>query len=298
MEKKQIQDKGREHKFIPKQLGIFLIMLFGISFAVAGTPIDTSDALLLAYYKDPAGTLDLYEGTAAVKWHFVGDELIEETPRYIDAVIQYTQYSVYFETVPVHIRVRGDGWIIAWINESELPHGYGDVMYWQDHSNVAPSRLMPSKAIEWMMLKLGHSYLDAEVKYYSYTHPTATEIVFFGDHAACGKYCTNPAGTFEVQKQGVTDLSLHLCWGSNRSGTTYYNLLQYRNYDVPDWTVIDDRIQHIKCWDLHRSLQDDLEIIDFEMLEGERYQIYGRHNKSYYDAGGYYLTFGILSFVE
>ncbi len=35
---------------IAKSVGVFLFALFGFSFAFAGTPIDTSDVLLLAYY--------------------------------------------------------------------------------------------------------------------------------------------------------------------------------------------------------------------------------------------------------
>ena len=271
---------------IAKSVGVFLFALFGLSLAFAGTPIDTSDALLLAYYQDPAGNIDLYNATNAAKWYFQADKIDAETPQYIDAWINYSQGTPANANVPIHLRVRGDGWVIAWINEAEAPHGIGDVMYWYANSSSNPSELMPAKAIQWMMSQIGHTYNAGDVKYYSYKYPTATKLVLFGDRLSYSS--SDLDSTFEFQKQGINDLSLDLCWAIGNGRYGYTNNVQFKKFDDGAYTMVAQNVDTVGCQDLKNATNNTY----FNVIEGTRYQVY-----SWVERYSYFKT-AVLSFVE
>ncbi|MCK4884357.1 MAG: hypothetical protein KAS30_05775 [Candidatus Diapherotrites archaeon] len=279
-------ENSEKNKLNVKPIGIFLFVLFGLSFAFAGTPIDTSDVLLLAYYYDPAGQIDLYNETNAVKWQFQASNIEAETPQYIDAWINYSQGTRVDPNVKIHLRIRGDGWVIAWINEAEAPHGIADAIYWYANSNSNPTELMPAKGIQWMMAQIGHTYTASNVKYYSYKYPTATKLVLFGDRL----YTSSAnSSTFEFQKQGINDLSLYLCW-SNHYHTSYglAHNVQFKKFDDGAYTMVAQNTATVGCQDLKTATNNPY----FNVIEGTRYQVYNWVER--------YSTFktAVLSFVQ
>jgi len=146
-----------------------------------GNPLDTSNIMLFAYYKDPDGwTLantvpafesytdhgNYYDGIVRV-WmdksasnDFVGSEF------YVD----------------VCVRVRADGWILAWLTTAQ---SYVHIVFW-GHSiaTAAPPVIgatVPSRAIQRVFYVAGKTFPGHDaINYYDFAHPTAKKLLIFG----------------------------------------------------------------------------------------------------------------------
>jgi len=145
-----------------------------------GNPLDTSNIMLLAYYKDPNGwTLastvpafekytdhgNYYDGIVRVWMDKKGNEYIG-TEFYID----------------VCVRVRADGWILAWLNRT---HSYAYIVFWGHSYKGAESPVIgatvPSRAIQRVFYTAGKTFPGyAAISHYDFTHPDAGKILIFG----------------------------------------------------------------------------------------------------------------------
>lgn len=146
-----------------------------------GNPLDTSNIMLFAYYKDPNGWIlantvpafeaytdhgNYYDGIVRV-WmdqsasnNFVGSEF----------------------SVDVCVRVRADGWILAWLTKDQ---SYAYIVFWGHSISVAASPVIgattPSRAIQRVFYAAGKNFPGhTAINHYDFTHPTAKKLLIFG----------------------------------------------------------------------------------------------------------------------
>lgn len=166
-----------------------------------GNPLTTTNIGLFAYYNE---TSDWTLADTVSAWQNYTDN-----GNYYDGYVRVWQDvtettfvgdDVY---VDVYVRVRADGWILAWLNQSGV-HERGDVVFWgherQGTGNPPANSTVLSRAMYRVYNAAGESWdgYDA-INYYDYEYTTATRLVIFGESSPTVEfYCTMPSGVTVV----------------------------------------------------------------------------------------------------
>lgn len=160
--------------------------------AAAGNQIDTDDIYIMAYY-DVLYEIDLssaikefdyvsestgqyVEGTVTI-WHNYRDG--RDTGSSLDMEIKDGTVSDIPFSTDVTVRVKSDGWIVAWLtNEQDL----SDMVFWNDvdDPNKRPSDTTLGQAIWRIADRVGAGYDKSNVEYYSYEYPDADRLLIGG----------------------------------------------------------------------------------------------------------------------
>jgi hypothetical protein len=188
--------RGKPKRIVQAMLLIFTIAPLLVQTVQAdysfGNPLDTSNIMLLAYYKDPNGwTLaatvpafekytdhgNYYDGIVRV-WMDVRDNTYVGSEFYVD----------------VCVRVRADGWILAWLNRTQ---SYAHIVFWGKSISsgttpyVVVGATVPSRAIQRVFYTSGKTFPGyTAISHYDFTHPNAGKILIFGKY-----YYTSTTGT-------------------------------------------------------------------------------------------------------
>jgi len=152
-----------------------------------GNPLTTASIGLFAYYNE---TADWTLADTVSGWQSYTDN-----GNYYDGIVRvwqdvngatYVGNDVYID---VNIRVRADGWIMAWLNQSQSK---ADIVHWgrerQSGSSSAPSPQTGTTSLYRAMQRL---YVAASVSppansavnYYDYEYTSATKLIMFGNVA-------------------------------------------------------------------------------------------------------------------
>ncbi|MFH1127044.1 MAG: hypothetical protein V1718_02955 [archaeon] len=216
------------------------IILFGCSIlaiimlaanASAADQIDTSNIYIMAYYR--AGpSADLSQAIQEF------DYVRESTGQYVEGQLEIwhnfpngrdtgasTDFEIrdgVFTDIPfsttVNVRVKSDGWIVAWLtNEQNL----SDIVFW---NRVADYNLVPldttlGQAIWRISNRLNANYDKNGVKYYSYKYPDANRLLIGG-----AKTISNAASYSFLIPSEITLYEADFLWVSYLEDTgNYYN---------------------------------------------------------------------------
>lgn len=175
---------------------VMLSLAFMIAFllagnAEAGSTIDTTNITLMAYY-NPGTNITLSE--VIKEFDFV----TESTGQYVEGKLRMwydspngnnpgnirnferrndADTNILFAS-NVSLRVRSDGWIVAWLtNEQNL----SDIVFWNDaNTHTIPSETTLGKAVWRVTNRVGANYNKSQVKYYSYKYPEADSLLIGG----------------------------------------------------------------------------------------------------------------------
>jgi len=181
---------------------LILVVAFAES-ASAGSQIDTSNIYIMAYYK---AAPEIVLSTAIQEF----DKVTESTGQYVEGEIEIwhnshpdgrnkgdaldmeirdnTVTNIQFTTT-VKVRVRSDGWIVAWLANDQNPN---DMIFWDYVKSDAysPPDTTLGKAIWRITDQLNINYNKNDVKYYSYKYPNADRLKIGGSkiHDLYGTY--------------------------------------------------------------------------------------------------------------
>ncbi|MCD4651427.1 MAG: hypothetical protein K8S56_06540 [Candidatus Cloacimonetes bacterium] len=165
------------------------LMLAGTG--AAGDQIDTSNILVMGYY-DTGTEIDLSQAIQEF------DYVTESTGQYVEGKLQmwcdhpdgrkvgYIQdyerrddtYTDILFASNVSVRVKSDGWIVAWLTNDQ---NIGDIVLWNDaNSGSNPSDTTIGKAIWRITDRVGIDYDKNGVNYYSYKYPAADRLLIGG----------------------------------------------------------------------------------------------------------------------
>ncbi len=160
-------------------LGLFAVLLISASHAAE---LDTSQIKLMAYYQVPETAIDLNEAKN------VGVAITDSTEQYFEGMISVWQLTGDDYESTVHVRVRTDGWIVTWL---DLDDSLKDLPLWEANANTNITTTALAQAINDIATASSTTYDPAEVKYYSYQYPNATNVVITGTQ----KYVSNTSST-------------------------------------------------------------------------------------------------------
>lgn len=210
-----------------KPYAIALILLFTLipvaprahATITFGNPLTTTNIMLFAYYNHTSWTLQdtstafvnytdhgtYYDGYVRV-WHDTGGTNYEGSDAYVDC----------------KLRVRSDGYIMAWLDKTV--HNESDSIYWGD-SRLSPSPIdenstTPFRAIERVFYVAGETFPEYENLYlYDYYYSSATKLVFINMH-----------------KTGTGNQYIYLIVPSANVGTIHSMIIGYGGRCVgPNW---------------------------------------------------------------
>lgn len=146
-----------------------------------GVPLDTSNIMLFAYYYEPSGWTLINTLPAFESYTNYGN--------YIDGIVrvwmdQSASNNFVGSECPidVRVRVRADGWILAWLTKS---HSYAYIVFW-GHSAFSSGppvigATVPTRAIQRVYYAAGKTFPGhTAIKIWDFSHPTATKILIFG----------------------------------------------------------------------------------------------------------------------
>ncbi len=155
-----------------------------------GDPIDTSNIGFMAYYFKATGFI--LEETAGAFLNYT------DNGSYYDGYVRIyqeatgTSFDTYYyaqQYIDAQLRVRSDGWILAWISRSNW--SYVNAPHWASRFYIATdgyltppaeNYISPMRAIDRVFYVAGLSSPGAEnMNIYDYGHPTATKLVMFGN---------------------------------------------------------------------------------------------------------------------
>jgi len=197
--------------------------------------------MLLAYFK-PVDYIDLNKTLAAYQTYTQYSNYIEGTVRVWESDRIGPSSDLYHDRyVDINVKVRGDGWILAWLNENK-----GDLVWlnaqgrgnWFGIPTPAPN-VPPTyatrlgRAIQIIMSKAGIPNFNwANIQYYDYDlGPNATRLYIFGqkrdgNYGVSGKYYVTIPSNRELQKAYYF---IHHTWvvkNYNKSGSisAYYKV--------------------------------------------------------------------------
>jgi len=151
-------------------------------------PLNTSRISLIAYYKHYS-SIELADTVPAFISYFDGGNYYDGVVRVWDsgtigALSQVAQDSY----IDVYVRVRGDGWILAWFDRYE--HDPGAIVWW-GHTRLQEGpppdyATTLSRAIEIVFTVAGISFPGYEsIGLYDYSEPNATRLLIFGHSLSC-----------------------------------------------------------------------------------------------------------------
>lgn len=224
-----------------------------------GTPIVTTDIGLFAYYE--AADWDLNDVIPAFHNY-------TQYSNYVDGYVRVWSdvHGTTFEGdeyhdpdndrygyIDVSVRVRSDGWILAWINEDQ---NKGLICIWGDHVlQIAEfEAFLPydtyntclSRAIHRVYHNAGVSWVGYdEIFYYDYEYPDATRLCIFGDQVDCvtgyGPYTDHYYFTIP---DTVTIEEAYLCgagWSDDTYGVWLDDVLKIEMYPSygKGWLAVD-----------------------------------------------------------
>lgn len=181
---------------------ILFVLVYAES-ASAASQIDTSNIYMMAYYK---AAPEISLSTAIQEF----DKVTESTGQYVEGELEmwHNNYpdgrdrgdaldmeirdgvvtNIPFTTT-VKVRVKSDGWIVAWLTNDQNPN---DMVFWNNvkADTYSPSDTTLGKAIWRITDKLNTNYNKSEVKYYSYKYPNADRLQIGGSkiHDLYGTY--------------------------------------------------------------------------------------------------------------
>lgn len=175
--------------------------------AEAASTIDTSNIFLMAYYNSSTN-IDLSQ--AIQEFDFV----TESTGQYVEGKVRIwydnpdgrnpgniqdfelrdgVDTNIFFAT-NVTVRVRSDGWIVAWLTNDQ---SLNDIVSWDDaNSEALPSNTTLSMAIWRITDKIGANYNQSEIKYYSYKYPSADRLLIGGRVTSTAPYHIQDGSTY------------------------------------------------------------------------------------------------------
>jgi hypothetical protein len=146
-----------------------------------GNPLDTSNIMLFAYYKDPSG------------WTLANTvpafEAYTDHGNYYDGIVRVwmdqssnTNFVGSEFYVDVCVRVRADGWILAWLTAGQS-RAY--IVFWGHSISSATPPVIgataPSRAIQRVFYAAGKTFPGhTAINYYDFAHPTAKKLLIFG----------------------------------------------------------------------------------------------------------------------
>jgi len=146
-------------------------------------PLNTSRISLIAYYKHYS-SIELADTVPAFISYFDGGNYYDGIVRVWDsgtigALSQVTDDAY----VDVYVRVRGDGWTLAWFNRYE--HDPGAIVWWghtRREAGAPPQYATTlSRAIEIVLGVAGISFPGYDsIGLYDYSEPNATRLLVFG----------------------------------------------------------------------------------------------------------------------
>lgn len=204
-----------------KNVIISLIFLAGILLtgtAEAGNVIDTSDVNVMAYY-NVGSEIDLSQAIQEF------DFITESTGQYVEGKLRIwyddpdgrnpgniqdferrdnADTDILFAS-NVSIRVKSDGWIVAWLNNDQ---NLSDIVFWNDtNTGTLPSDTTLGQAIWRITDRVGTNYNKTEVKYYSYKYPLADRLLIGG------RVTTNGGETYNfIMPSATTVYDAYLHW--------------------------------------------------------------------------------------
>lgn len=149
-----------------------------------GNPLNTSNIMLFAYYYDANGwvlanTVPAFENYTDHGNYYDGFVRVWMDQRADNNFLGSEFY------VDVRVRVRADGWILAWLT-TDQPYAY--IVFW-GHSvatNGPPviGATVPSRAIQRVFYVSGKTFPGhTAINIYDFTHPTAKKLLVFGKTA-------------------------------------------------------------------------------------------------------------------
>jgi hypothetical protein len=140
--------------------------------------LDTSTVGFIAYYQRVVGWTLADTVPAFISYSDGGN--------YYDGVVRVWSNGNIGEAgsghyVDVKVRVRSDGWILAWLNRTT--DDSGEILYWQAGSSSVPAAYSTSlsRAIEivYYVAGVGFPGYDA-IGLYDYSQPSASRLLMFG----------------------------------------------------------------------------------------------------------------------
>jgi len=213
-------------------------------------PLDTSVISLLCYY-DHGSPITLADTLLAFQTYIQYDNYIDGTVRVWSATNlgptssrsgdgTSCSYPKGDDSFDVHIRVRTDGWILAWMLRTE---DYGEVVWWGQlpdngaTTNPTAYSTRLSRAIKIILdqagIAGGWSY-ETSVDYFDYEYVTATKLYMFGKIYNTG-YVESPlelhSYVYHTVPPGITVRRARASWSryhaSNATSRQYYIWLYY-----------------------------------------------------------------------
>jgi hypothetical protein len=236
-----------------KAVWLSAILLFAIvsSFPAVlaydyGSPLNTSDIALFAYYNE---TSDWTLADTVSAWQEYSDN-----GNYYDGKIRVWQdvsgstfdgNDVYID---VYARVRADGWILAWQNQTDVD--YGNYPFYGRERNVAASSYPVenstslSRAIERVYAAAGKTFVGYDqINYWDYQFTNTKRLMLFGRAFAVG-----PGGMpyseewYFIIPDGVTCEQAWLTCGGAADYSTMYMRIYFDN--VQKWGVAGQSGEH------------------------------------------------------
>jgi len=190
-----------------------------------GNPLDTSNIGLFAYFKEESGwtladTVPAFEGYTDHGNYYDGIVRVWQDQR---SDTNFLGSDVYID---IQVRVRGDGWILAWMTRDQ---DKGNIVFWGrsrfSEGNPVIGATTLSRAMQRVYHAAGKEWVGhSAIKYYDYEFPEAGKLVIFGGSGSkvgCGTrnktiYCVLPAGVT------VYKAILSYGCGSTDTGKVYY----------------------------------------------------------------------------
>ncbi len=207
---------------------ILFVLVFAES-ASAGSQIDTSNIYIMAYYK---ASPEISLSTAIQEF----DKVTESTGQYVEGELEiWHNYmngrstgipdyeirngnitNISFST-NVTVRVKSDGWIVAWLTNDQ---NSSDMIFWNDidDPNKKPTDTTLGQAIWRITNRIGATYDKNSIKYYSYRYPEANRLIIGGKKSSSTYYFLIPS-TIPVYE-------INMLW------SVYLNDYQWPGYPV------------------------------------------------------------------
>ena len=190
-----------------------------------GNPLDASNIMLFAYYKDPNGwvladTVPAFENYTAYGNYYDGFVRV-----WMDQPASNNFIGSQFY-VDVCVRVRADGWILAWLTKDQ---SYAYIVFWgRTYISAGPPVIgatIPSRAIQRVFYASGKTFPGhSAINHYDFTHKTAKKLLIFGKslYKVSGTSSVDFYYTFPSHVQ-IIDASTSTCFqgAANAYGKIY-----------------------------------------------------------------------------
>lgn len=193
-----------------------------------GSPLNTSGIALFAYYNE---TSDWTLADTVSAWQEYTDN-----GNYYDGIIRVWQdvsgstfdgNDVYID---VECRVRADGWILAWHNQTGTDYGNYPFYGRERNGNNGPieNSTSLSRAIERVYVSAGKTFVGYdEINYWDYQFTNTKRLMFFGRYIYESSYGTYNEYWYFIIPDGVTCEQAWVSCGGYVSGSGSYFRLYF-----------------------------------------------------------------------